>query len=127
MSTIDLNKDTFQTAIQESKPLIVDFWAPWCGPCRSFAPVFEEASTKHDDVVFAKVNTEEEQELAAGLNIRSIPTLMVFREQVLLFSQAGALSPAQLQELITQVKEVDMEKVHAEIAAQQNGGGTQDS
>ncbi|AEC19505.1 thioredoxin [Pusillimonas sp. T7-7] len=121
MSTIDLNKDTFQTSILDSKPLIVDFWAPWCGPCRNFAPVFEEASEQHEDVVFAKVNTEEEQELAAGLKIRSIPTLMVFREQVLLFSQAGALSPAQLQELIEQVKEVDMEKVHAEIAAQQNG------
>jgi thioredoxin 2 len=121
MSTIDLDKDTFQSAIQGSKPLIVDFWAPWCGPCRSFAPVFDDAATRHDDITFAKVNTEEQQELAAGLGIRSIPTLMVFREQVLLFSQAGALSPAQLQELITQVQEVDMEKVHAEIAAQQDG------
>ena len=123
MSTIDLNQNTFQEAIQGDKPLIVDFWAPWCGPCRNFAPVFEEASNQHEDVVFAKINTEEEQELAAGLKIRSIPTLMVFREQVLLFSQAGALSPAQLQSLIEQVKEVDMEQVHADIAAQQNGAG----
>src|SRR5690554_2543579 len=121
MSTIDLSKETFQTAIQESKPLIVDFWAPWCGPCRNFAPVFEEAATQHDDVTFAKVNTEEQEELSAGLGIRSIPTLMVFREQVLLFQQAGALSAAQLEELLAQVKQVDMQQVHAEIAAQQDG------
>ncbi|HUH59654.1 MAG TPA: thioredoxin [Candidimonas sp.] len=121
MSTIELDKDTFQAAIHDSKPLIVDFWVPWCGPCRSFAPVFEQASSKHDDITFAKVNTEEQPELATGMNIRSIPTLMVFREQVLLFSQAGALSASQLDELIEQVKAVDMEQVHAEIAAQQPG------
>lgn len=119
MSTIDLNKDSFQDAIKEGKTLIVDFWAPWCGPCRSFAPVFEAAAKQHGDIVFGKVNTEEEEELAGGLGIRSIPTLMVFREQVLLFNQAGALSAPQLGELITQVKDIDMAQVHAEIAEEQ--------
>ncbi|ASR89866.1 MULTISPECIES: thioredoxin [Alcaligenes] len=120
MSIVELNEETFQAAVEDGKPLIIDFWAPWCGPCRQFAPVFDAAAAKHPDVTFAKVNTEEEQELAAGLRIRSIPTLMVFRERVLLFSQAGALSAAQLDDLIEQVQAVDMEKVHAEIAAQQN-------
>lgn len=105
--------------------MIVDFWAPWCGPCRSFAPVFEEVAAKHADVTFAKVNTEEQEELATGMGIRSIPTLMVFREQVLLFSQPGALTASQLEELVTQVKAVDMDKVHAEIAEQQNEKGEQ--
>jgi thioredoxin 2 len=122
MSTVELTQDTFQQAIEADKPLIIDFWAPWCGPCRSFAPIFDAASEQHDDVTFGKVNTEEQQELAAGMRIRSIPTLMVFREKVLLFSQAGALARSQLDELIRQVKEVDMAKVHEEIAQQKNGG-----
>ena len=102
------------------RTLIVDFWAPWCGPCRGFAPVFEQAATEHPDVTFAKVNTDVEQELAGALGIRSIPTLMVFREKVLLFSQPGALSGGQLNELLAKIKEVDMEKVHQEIAAAQD-------
>jgi len=123
MSTINLDKDSFQDAIREGKPLIVDFWAPWCGPCRNFAPIFDAASEQHDDVIFAKVNTEEQDELATGMGIRSIPTLMVFREQVLLFNQAGALSAGQFDELITQVKSIDMAQVHADIAEQQKNSG----
>ena len=119
MSTIELTKDTFQAAVLDSKPLIVDFWAPWCGPCRSFSPIFEKVAAGHDDITFAKVNTEEQEELAGALGIRSIPTLMVFREQVLLFNQAGALSASQLEELVSQVKTIDMAQVHADIAAQQ--------
>lgn len=121
MSIVELDKDNFQEAVTNDGTTIVDFWAPWCGPCRSFAPVFEEASGKHQDITFAKVNTEEQQELAAALNIRSIPTLMVFRERVVLFNQAGALSGGQLESLLEQVKTIDMEKVHAEIAASQQG------
>ncbi|AZY49317.1 thioredoxin [Bordetella avium] len=116
MSIVELSKDSFQEAIKPDGTLIIDFWAPWCGPCRGFAPVFEQAAEKHPDVTFAKVNTDVEQELAGALGIRSIPTLMVFREKVLLFSQAGALSAGQLEELLTKVKEVDMAQVHRDIA-----------
>ena len=116
MSTIELTQDTFQAAVEGDKPLIIDFWAPWCGPCQQFGPTYEAVSAKHEDMTFAKVNTEEEQDLAAAMRIRSIPTIMVFREKVLLFQHSGALSESQLEELITQVKAVNMEEVHAEIA-----------
>jgi thioredoxin 2 len=125
MSVVEFTKDTFQEAIKGDGTVIIDFWAPWCGPCRGFAPVFESAAEKHADVTFAKVNTDVEQELAGALNIRSIPTLMVFREQVLLFSQPGVLSGGQLEELLGKVKELDMEKVHQEIATAQDGQAEQ--
>ena len=121
MSIVELDKDTFQDAITADNTVVVDFWAPWCGPCRTFAPIFEKAAEQHTDVTFAKVNTDEQQEIAGALGIRSIPTIMVFRERVMLFSQPGALSAGQLNELLTKVKEVDMAKVHQEIAAAQDG------
>ncbi|KAG4080966.1 hypothetical protein HA402_010137 [Bradysia odoriphaga] len=120
MSIVELGKDTLQAAIKPDNILIVDFWAPWCGPCRSFGPIFEAAAQQHTDITFAKVNTEDEQELAGALGIRSIPTLMVFREQVLLFSQPGALSAGQLEDLLNKIKEVDMREVHEQIAAAKN-------
>ena len=124
MATIELTKENFDQTINGHKTVIIDFWAPWCGPCRGFAPVFEKASEAHPDVVFAKVNSDEQQELAGAFNIRSIPTLMVFREKVILFQQAGALPGQALEQVLTQAKSLDMAKVHAEIAAQKQGGET---
>jgi len=116
MATVALTKDNFDQIINGNDMVLVDFWAPWCGPCRGFAPVFEAASEKHGDIVFAKVNTDEEQELAASFNIRSIPTLMFFREKVILYSQAGALPGSALEQVISKGKELDMAVVHKEIA-----------
>ena len=120
MATIDLTKENFEEVVTGNDVVVVDFWAPWCGPCKSFAPVYEAASAKYPDVVFAKVNTEEEQELAGHFSIRSIPTIALFREQVMLFSQAGALPAAGLDSVIEQARALDMKKVHEEIAAAQN-------
>jgi thioredoxin 1 len=121
MAAIELNKDNFEITIGSNDVVIVDFWAPWCGPCRGFAPIYEAASENHPDIIFAKVNTEEQQELAGYFQIRSIPTLMVFREQVILYSEAGSLPASALDALIDQVMGLDMAQVHKDIAEQQAG------
>ena len=119
MATITAGKENFDQLIIGNDMVIVDFWAPWCGPCRGFAPVFEAASEKHNDIVFAKVNSDDEQELAAAFNIRSIPFLILLREKVVLFAQAGALPGEGLESLISQARALDMAQVHKEIAEQQ--------
>jgi len=120
MATIELSNENFQDTINNHAIVLIDFWASWCGPCQSFGPVFESASEKNPDMVFAKVNTEEQQELAAHFQVRSIPMLAIFKEQVLVFSQPGALPASALDQLIGQVRELDMDKVRADIAEQQN-------
>ena len=119
MSTVDLTQDNFEDVIQNNAMVLVDFWAPWCGPCRAFAPVYEAASALHADVVFAKVNTEDQQELASTFQIRSIPTLMLFREKIILFSQPGSLPGPALDDILAKAKALDMEIVRKEIAEQQ--------
>jgi len=118
LSTVELTKENFEDVIQKNAMVLVDFWAPWCGPCRAFAPIYEQASAQHADVVFAKVNTEEQQELASAFQIRSIPTLMLFRDQIILFSQPGSLPASALDEILTKARALDMDMVRKEIAEQ---------
>ena len=119
MATLDLTKDNFEQTVSNHDLVIIDFWAPWCGPCQGFAPVYEEISEKYPDVVFAKVNTEEEQELAGHFQIRSIPTLMLFREKIIVFSQPGAMPGSALEEVIAKAKTLDMDQIRVEIAAEE--------
>jgi thioredoxin len=119
MATAELNKGNFEDVVTRNEMVIIDFWAAWCGPCRSFAPVFEAASEQHPDIVFCKVNADDEQELAAAFSIRSIPYVMMLREKVVLFAQAGALPAEGLESVIRQARALDMAQVHKEVAEQQ--------
>ena len=116
---LEVTKENFSEVIENNDIVILDFWAPWCGPCQSFAPTFEKFADANPDITCAKINTEEEQELAAHFQIRSIPTLMVFREKVIIFSQPGVLPESALSEIVSKVKGLDMEQVHKDIAEQQ--------
>jgi thioredoxin 1 len=121
VAVVELTKDNFEDTIVGSPFVIVDFWAPWCGPCRSFAPVYDRVSSDHPDVVFAKVNTEDEQELAAHFHIRSIPTLMIFRDQIIIYQQAGALPEGAFRDLMAKAGELDMDEVRRQIEAEHQG------
>lgn len=118
MATQELTLENFEQTIRDNDTVIVDFWAEWCGPCRSFAPTFEQASEANEEIVFGKVDTEAQQQLAQSFGIRSIPTLMVFRDNVMLYNEPGALPPEALEDLISQVKGLDMEDIHRQIAEQ---------
>ncbi len=119
MAVLELNEQNFEETILNNDFVVIDFWAPWCGPCRGFAPVYEAASEKHEGVVFAKVNTEEQHALAAHFQIRSIPTLFIFREKVIIYAQPGAMPANAFDDLVARAKAIDMAQVHAEIAAEQ--------
>lgn len=121
MSVVELSNEDFEDTISNHAFVIVDFWAPWCGPCRSFAPVFEKVAKDFDDILFAKVNTEEETQIAMHFQIRSIPTLMIFRDQVIIYAQPGALSEGHFRHLIQKAQELDMAEVHRQVAEQKKG------
>jgi thioredoxin 1 len=127
MAVVELTKDNFEQVVTSNPTVIIDFWAPWCGPCKGFAPVFERVAESHPDVVFAKVNTDEEQEIASHFQIRSIPTLMVFRDQIIVFSQPGALPQNALEQVVAKAKELDMEEVRQQITEQESAQGAKGS
>jgi thioredoxin 1 len=120
MAVVELTKDNFEEVVTNNAFVIVDFWAPWCGPCRSFAPTYEKVSADHPEVVFAKVNTEEEHEIAGHFQIRSIPTLMIFRDKIIIFSEAGALPESAFRELVKKAGELDMAEVRRQVEAQES-------
>ena len=117
--TVEIKGENFKQVVERDGIVLIDWWAPWCGPCRVFGPTYEKVAGKHTDITFGKVNTEDQQELAGAFDIRSIPTLMILRDKVLLFSQPGAMPEAGLEDLIRQVRALDMEKVRADLAAQE--------
>ena len=125
MAHIDLTKDNFDEVAAGSDFMVIDFWAPWCGPCKQFGPIFEETAKKYEEITFAKVNTEEEQELAGHFQIRSIPTLMIMRDQIVIYAQPGALMGGQFEQLIEKARELDMDEVRQQVAEQQDQEGGQ--
>jgi thioredoxin 1 len=122
VAVVELTKDNFESTVTENSFVIIDFWAPWCGPCRSFAPTYESVSEDNPNIVFGKVNTEDEQDLAMHFQVRSIPTLMIFRDNIIIFSQPGALPESAFRELLSKAGELNMDEVRAQIAAEQQNG-----